>query len=143
MIPKINPDHLAPRKVRLKARYDKWRPIVRQETFERDGGRCRCCGKALNLNDDRHWMHANIHETEGPRIVAAVSRPKCITLCHDCHFAVERNDMSLEILFPALGTDAAVSFDGTVPGTTPLQVREHYRSEPLIADYQGVTVPEI
>lgn len=112
---KTNPEHQPSRKKTLQASYKTLRPRVREDTFERDGGRCRCCWKALLLQTDAPFQLAHIHETEGPRHEAAidVSLRVTITLCHECHIEnVEKNRVTITYESEELKCNGRVFFRG-------------------------------
>lgn len=132
MFPKINPDHRrSPKRENQKA-YRVLRPAVRDDTFARDGGRCRCpCHRVLYLRTDSVSMLANIHETEAPRHECAidVSLRRTITLAPECHVAVERNKLAITYEDDDLKCNGAVLFTGKL--ATGRKV-EQYRSTPVV-----------
>jgi hypothetical protein len=131
-LPKKNPAHRASKRKRLQADYKVLRPEVRADTYARDGGRCRCCFRVLHLNSDNPFMHAHIHETEGPRAQAAidVSLRVTITLCHECHIEnIEKNRVKLEYESETLKCNGRVYFSGRMRDGTLLDRRV---SDPVI-----------
>ena len=132
--PKVNPLHQPSQKTRQKAAYRVLRPHVRADTFHRDGGRCRCpCRRYLHLTSDDPWLHANIHERTGgvARRTEAidVTLRSTVTLAKECHEAVERHRMTIEILNDALGFNGDIMFRGRMANGTPLA---GYRSAPTL-----------
>jgi hypothetical protein len=129
---KTNPAHKPGKKKRLKAAYKVLRPEVRSDTFARDGGRCRCCFRVLHLNSDNPYMHAHIHETEGPRRESAidVSLRLTITLCLECHIEnIEKNRVTLEYASEELKCNGRVYFTGRMRSGVVLDRRA---SDPVI-----------
>lgn len=131
-LPKRNPNHKPSRRKTLKAAYSKLRPEVRADTFSRDGGRCRCCFRVLHLNSDNPFMHANIHETEGPRAEAAIdiSLKRTITLCHECHLEnIEKNRVKLTYESEELKCNGRVYFNGRMRSG---ELLENRASDPVV-----------
>lgn len=112
---KTNPAHAPSRRSQLKAKYRVLRPVVRADTYARDGGRCRCCFRTLHLQSNDPYMLANIHEVEGARSESAidVSLRLTLTLCMECHIEnVEKNRITIEFESEELKCNGRVFFSG-------------------------------
>lgn len=131
-LPKINPNHRSsPKKENQKA-YPVLRPVVRDDTYARDGGRCRCpCHRVLYLRTDNPFMLANIHETEEPRHECAidVTLKRTIVLAPECHENVTKNKLTIEYGGDDLKCNGVVYFTGKLASGRRI---ERYASEPMI-----------
>src|SRR3990167_1391504 len=115
MFSKANPLHATSRRVTLKTAYRTLRPTVREDTWLRDSGRCRCpCQRWLPLKGDSPLAHIHIHETERPRQEAAidVTLRSTLSLAPECHQAVERNQLKTVYLDDNLRCNGPVQFTG-------------------------------
>ena len=117
MFPKNNPNHAPRARDARRAAYRVLRPKVREETWLRDGRRCRCpCQRLVDLISDNPWQHANIHERTGgaDRKYEAVdvSLRSTITLAKECHEKVERGTLNIVVLDEQLGYNGPVHFTG-------------------------------
>ena len=110
------------------------RPDVRADTWVRDGGRCRCpCHRVLDLTSDAYWQHANIHERTGganrKNEAIDTSLRSTITLAAECHEAVERNRLKIEVVDEQKGFNGPVIFSGRLASGAQL---EPYMSLPTV-----------
>ena len=132
MFPKVNPLHAPGRRKTLKADYKVIRPKVRQDTYLRDGMRCRACGRWMPLKGDTplHYMH--IHETESPRAEAAIdiTLRSTISLDPECHAAVELYSLRLTYMDDVLRCNGPVEFTGRLGNGRILT--EPYVSQPTL-----------
>ena len=129
--------HQPSRRERWRRHYRKWRPIVREEVYTRDGGRCRCpCQRLLELNSDNPWEHANINENP-PRSKGGdpTDRRQCLTFQKECHALFTAGRLTYTATDPALGTDGPVIFEGDL-AVSPGHIRG-YVSHPVIRHYEG------
>lgn len=133
MFPKVNPLHAKGRRETLKADYKVLRPKVREDTYIRDGMRCRCpCRRMMPLRADTPLGHIHIHETEKPRQEAAidVTLRSTLSLAPECHEAVEKNRLHVEYADPELRCNGAILFTGRLANGRILV--HPYRSEPTL-----------
>lgn len=108
------------------------RPVVRDDTYARDGGRCRCpCARVLYLRTDDPYMLANIHETESPRHECAidVTLRRTITLAPECHRQVEQNKLAITYTDDDLKCNGAVIFTGKLANGSRVA---GFPSEPMV-----------
>lgn len=124
--------HEPSRRERWNAHYRRWRPIVRAEAYERDGGRCRACQCLLDLNSDNPWRHANINENP-PRSLGGnpTNRRQVLTLCKRCHSLFSEGQLNYVPACQPLGTDGPVIFEG--------KLAVPYVSHPIVRDFKGVS----
>jgi heterodisulfide reductase subunit C len=77
-----------PKPHREKLEGDGYREFIRS-IFERDGWQCRKCGERSSLTP-HHIIKRSQLGGDTPRNV--------LTLCLDCHEAVERNELKIEVV---------------------------------------------
>lgn len=75
----------------LKAKYRVVRPVVRQQAYDRDGGRCvwpTCC-RVVQLEADDPYQLANAHELR-PRSLGGdpLDVNQVVTTCWTCHMGL-------------------------------------------------------
>ena len=88
----------------------------------------------MDLNSDDAWRHANIHERHGGalRKIEAIdtSLRSTITLSKECHEAVHKHLLNMEVMNEAQGFNGPVVFTGTLANGRKLL--EPYRSMPTV-----------
>lgn len=104
---------------RLEAQHRRERSECRRIVFNRDGGKCRCCGRRLYLlarNAHGYWDLCNVHEILPRARGGSDVEPKnCVALCHRCHMAVEgklgrKRNLTLILVNESIGADGPIEF---------------------------------